>query len=274
VERCQREQIAVLQTSHDNDARPQEGYYLDLAKDASTWRIPPYRSVAFICAGITGLDSCRNNPEKTRIVNVKNTLRLVEMLLGRGSDVIYLSSNLVFDGSIPFQKPEAVPSPATEYGRQKAEVESRLLGTGGPVAIVRLTKVISPSLPLFGKWIEPLNRNEPIYPFSDVRFSPIPLDFVVECLLRIGYRHLRGIIQISNDRDITYEEAARFLADRLGADPELIKPISAVQRGIPRESCNTHTTLDISRLTEELQVKPPTVWEALDSLRGGRMGPE
>jgi len=263
VERSRREDIHVVQASRRKNAALERKYCLDLSEDQSTWRIPRCRTVAFICAGITSLESCRNNPEKSRIVNVTNTLLLVQKLIEQGSHVIYLSTNLVFDGSVPFQKPDAVASPTTEYGRQKAEVEGRLVDMGSQIAIVRLTKVVSPSMPLFGNWIRSLNSNQPINPFSDVRFSPVPVSFVTDCLVHIGCNEAAGIVQISNDRDITYEEAARFIAGRIGADPRLIEPIRARESGILTESYNPNTTLDTSRLTHELQMRPPSVWEAL-----------
>jgi dTDP-4-dehydrorhamnose reductase len=40
----------------------------------------------------------------------------------------------------------------------------------------------------------------------------------------------RGVFQLSGQRDITYADAARYLAERLNADPELVKAVSARSR--------------------------------------------
>ena len=51
-----------------------------------------------ICAAITNIVECENNPERTRKVNVLGTLELAKQFSKSGSCVVFLSSNEVFDG--------------------------------------------------------------------------------------------------------------------------------------------------------------------------------
>ena len=56
-----------------------------------------YKS-AIICAAITDIEECEKNPGRTRKVNVVGTVELVKQLSKKGTHVIFLSSNQVFDG--------------------------------------------------------------------------------------------------------------------------------------------------------------------------------
>ena len=106
---------------------------LDLSKDS--WEIPEH-DTAYICAGETSTLRCEENPEETRLVNVTNTIKLARRL----NNVVWLSSERVFDGATPYRKITDKLCPTTEYGRQKAETEKELLKMGATV--IRLSKVL------------------------------------------------------------------------------------------------------------------------------------
>ena len=84
------------------------------------------RRSACVCAAVARLAACAADPEGTAHINVTQTLALVDKLLARGIYVLFLSTNQVFDGSVP-QMPAGAPySPVSEYGRQKARTETAL----------------------------------------------------------------------------------------------------------------------------------------------------
>ena len=237
---------------------------LDLAGDLTSWETPGGVSIAYLCAAITSLERCRQNPEATRAVNVAATTRLAETLMRKGSFVVFLSSNLVFDGSVAQVNPAAPTNPRTEYGRQKAETERHLLQMGQQCGVVRLTKVIGAGNGLLAGWRETLLRGQPIRPFSDMVMAPIELDFAVEAIRAVGFMRSGGITQASALEDITYERAARHLADRIGAPAALIVPARAAASEFNFEWVPKHTTLDSSRLSKEFGLCPPQVWTALE----------
>jgi len=215
---------------------------LDLAADPEAWQLPDSVSAAFLTAARCSIDDCRSYPVETRLVNVERTVRLAEELTARGTFVVLLSTNQVFDGSVPFRKAGDVTCPITEYGRQKADVERAILGLGG--AVVRLTKVFAGIPPLLRTWAESIRDGRAIEPFADMVFSPVPMATVVEALVACGERREPGIVQVSGDCDISYAEAAMRLASRLGASSGLVRPASAAARGIDPASIPRHTTLD------------------------------
>jgi dTDP-4-dehydrorhamnose reductase len=249
----------VIRTSRKGGA---ESLALDLSGGVSSFRLPPDISLAYICAGATSIEECRVRPEQTRAVNVIATLQLAERMKRRGIFVVFLSSNLVFDGSVPHTKPNASTNPRVEYGRQKVEVEEGLLQHGEVCSIVRITKVLSPGNALFRGWRNAMLRGTMVRPFSDMVMAPVRLDFAAEALVMVGVGRIAGIVQISAAQDITYEQAARRIATAVGASQELIIPARANSVS-SLEWVPKNTTLDSSRLTAEFEIEEPDAWSAI-----------
>ncbi len=238
--------------------------YLDLGEGAGEWTCPWPVSVAFLCAGITDLDACRDDPEGTARVNVKGVAALAASLAALGAFVIYLSTNHVFNGNAARQPADAPYSPITEYGRQKAEAEGLLLALGDRACVVRFSKILAPGAPLLAKWVEALRADRVIQPFSDAVMAPVPLSFAVEALLAIAAKRTPGVFQVSAPDDITYAEAASSIARKLGVSDALVQPM----RSDASEPFPSHTTLDTARLRGELGMEPPAAEAALDSTLG------
>ena len=183
-----------------------------------------------------------------------------------GAFVIFPSTSLVFDGSVPLRKATDETCPLTEYGRQKAMAEAQLQSHNGLLAVVRLTKVLWPDMPLLKEWVQLLTEGEPIHPFSNMVVAPLSIDFAVDVLALISKNRAPGITQASGPRDISYDDVARHIATRVGASQDLVQPVTADQAGIDIEAIPPNTTLDTTRLRLEYHKEPPNVWSTLDSV--------
>ncbi|MDD5656193.1 MAG: sugar nucleotide-binding protein [Elusimicrobia bacterium] len=239
--------------------------FLELGRGVEGWRPPRPARVAHLLSAQASLELCRRDPAGTRLVNVEAVCALAESLRRQGCFVVLPSTNLVFDGTRAFARPQDPPRPATEYGRQKAEAERRLLAPGGGAAVVRLGKVLAPGLALWKSWIEALRRGEVIRPFRDMVMAPVTAALAAEVLERVAEAGRAGVFQFCASRDVTYAEAALRLARRLGADPRLVEPVSAQAAGW-RDAVAAHATMDCSRLREEFGVSPPDPEQAVDAL--------
>jgi len=253
-----------LATTHRVDTISDRRIFLDLTDGASELHPPDGVAVAVICSAITSIERCRLHPDETARFNVNNTLKVAKSIISNGTFVIFLSTNLVYDGSIAFRKAEDPVCPHTEYGRQKAEVEKQLLALGNLASVVRFTKVIGPEDTLLRAWIHSLQNQQTIHPFSDMVMSPISLAFAVGVIDRVANSRLPGIFQVSGSEDITYEEAARYIARRMSRNQDLVEPIRSSEAGLPFVSAPAHTTLDITRLHADLGLETPCVWSTLE----------
>tara|TARA_B100000315_G_C14590665_1_gene595552 strand:+ start:1564 stop:2490 length:927 start_codon:yes stop_codon:yes gene_type:complete len=254
----------VIGTTKRREYETDHCIYLDLSEDVEKWQCPSPVSIAIVCAGVTKIEECRYKPAESYNINVKGVYHLVKKLVEQGAFVVFLSTNQVFDGSSPFSLPDDLVSPATEYGRQKAEVERQIIRFEDSVAIVRFTKILSPTFSLFSKWSKMLREGKAIHPFSNMYMSPLSLSCAVDVLCLLGKRRLSGILQVSGNSDISYSDAALFGAKKLKVNPMLVKPIEALKPKDYKEHLQKHTTLNIDRLRAALGIEPPDVWWTLE----------
>jgi dTDP-4-dehydrorhamnose reductase len=244
--------------------------FLDLAAPLGEWEPPEGTTAACIAAGVARLAACAADPDGSAAVNVTGTLALVERLLARDVHVVFLSSDKVFDGTVPHVPAAAPACPTSEYGRQKARTEHVLkthLERGAAVAILRLAKVLPAGAPLFTGWAQALSAGRRVRAFDDMTLAPVPVRIVVEAIAALMRDRRRGIFQLSGPADATYAEAARHLAVRLGADPRLVDGISAAGE-MPAGAASQHTTLDSAALREAYGLAVPGVWETVEAAAG------
>jgi dTDP-4-dehydrorhamnose reductase len=137
------------------------------------------------------------------------------------------------------------------------------MGAGAPVAILRLSKVVSPGMALVAGWVDALIAGKPIRAFADMTMAPTPTALVVAAIAALMADRRAGIFQLTGPRDVAYAEVGRFLARRLGADAALVAEGSAREAGLPPGANPPHTTLDSRRLAELYGLEVPDAWEVI-----------
>ena len=260
-------QRPVVVTTRRRDRVGADRTLLDLEGDLSRWDPPPGVTAAIICAAVARPADCAADPAMSARINITGTLALAERLIARGVYLLFLSACRVFDGLAPNMRADAPTAPVSEYGKQKARTEAALraqIARGAPVGILRLAKVVSPQNSLLNDWVATLTAGKPIRPFHDMTMAPAPMNAVVRAIEALMADRATGVFQLSGPRDVTYEEVGRFLAERLGVDPELVVPSSVKKAGLP--IAPVHTTLDSSALRERYGIVVPDAWEVLDAV--------
>ena len=227
----------------------------------SPWGAPSMETV-FLCAAMSRQAACRADPAGAARVNRDAPTQLAQAAAAVGGRAVFLSSSAVFDGARPLRPADDPPCPLNDYGRLKAAAEAGVLHTPGG-AVVRLTKVLHPAAPLFCGWRDALIGGGRIQAFSDLRLAPVALDQVVEALILVATSGQAGVFQISGAMDISYADAARHLARRLGLPADRVEAVSAAQAGVPACDRPTHTSMDASRLAA-LGYVPPDPFAVLD----------
>ena len=86
--------------------------------------LPAGLQAAFLCAWHGGVAESASDPQGARRTNVEGTLELVGRLSEAATNVVFLSTSLVFSGSNT--SAHAPLSPCCVYGEQKAAVEAGL----------------------------------------------------------------------------------------------------------------------------------------------------
>jgi len=241
-----------------------ETVFVDLASDESA--ALPDTDAMVICAAMAQFAECRTDPELARRVNVTKPLELAARILSNGGRILLLSTSAVFDCLSPLRKPDAPRSPRAVYGKLKAEAEIRLLNCGAGASVLRLTKVLRPDSGILAAWVETLGLGQTVEAFEDHRFCPLPLHAVIDAIIAILEAGEDGIFQVSGAADISYGDAARLIAARIGVPTVRVTGVRAVDRGIPESEVTPYTSLDSGRLAALTGFVPPQPFAVIDKV--------
>lgn len=259
VEALRRRGSAVTATTRRTES---QGIFLDLASEIDFSRLPQEPRVVYLCAAITSIAFCEEKKDLAHQVNVEAILALGRWFLEHGSFVVFLSSNAVFDCEADFIPENSPYSYTNEYGHQKAAAESgllRLAGQSQRLAIVRLSKVVTPGEGVFGRFLKCLLAGESCEAFDDVLISPISLPYVVKSLLKIADSRTGGVFHLGNKVEVSYVEFARLMAQRLGHSGNQVEEVNSQEKGVAVRFRPKHPSLAMTGSTLALGLEPESI---------------
>lgn len=171
-----------------------------------------------IAAAAPNIAYCQGNPGLAYQVNVLGTLELARQVAERGMQVIWFSSDYVFNGVDGDYADDAPLCPNTEYGRQKAEVELRLPELTDNYLILRLSKTYGlkkNDATLLDEIASKLRGGQLLRAAHDQRFAPTLIDDVVQLVHLLQQRRARGLYNLCCPQSWSRFEVARLLAEKL-----------------------------------------------------------
>ncbi len=139
----QDDRFELVASSRGSNRNPvQEGYrYVELdlcERDSLQSRLEEIQPDVIINTAAQGnVDICERDPEESAKINVGAVRDLLEYCEKHQVHLVHLSTDFVFDGSDGPYDEKDLPSPLSEYGRQKVESENLLLNASCPTTIVR-----------------------------------------------------------------------------------------------------------------------------------------
>ncbi|MGJ4945720.1 sugar nucleotide-binding protein [Bradyrhizobium sp. HKCCYLS1011] len=235
------------------------------------FRAPAGIDYAFLIAAATNYDRCEKDP-MARVINVELIPRTIASLLKQGLFVTYISTNSVFGGERPWPQEDDPHQPGIAYAQQKSDSEAVVrraaerLNATDRLNIVRLTKIMNAGVSPLPAWFAAWEKGQPIEPFSDLTFAPMSVRFVGEALARIGEQRVPGNLHLSGAENVNYVDFAHKLANRLGVDASLIRPSTAVEKGINIPFKPTYSGLGMRRTTQLCGIPPQPLDDLIEDL--------
>lgn len=178
-------------------------------------------------AAVTNVQTAFENPDVARSVNVAATAHLVELASQLGSRLVYVSTDLVFDGKTGNYKETDAPFPLSVYGQTKLEGERFILKYPGGV-IARLPLMYG--LPdvmratTFRNQLQSIRDGQPLRLFEDEFRSPLWLDDAAEALITIAQSTIIGLLHVAGPQRLSRLDMGRIMAMALHCEESLLIP--------------------------------------------------
>ncbi|MEU4707897.1 sugar nucleotide-binding protein [Nocardia salmonicida] len=188
-------------------------------------------------AGVVDLGAAQRDPTAAYAANVAPMVPLLEAVDDTGAELVYLSTDNVFDGTADHYDESATRTPINVYGETKVAAEDLVLAHERHL-VVRLPLVYGRS-PLSNKFLARFAAPE-IQARTDIVCNPLYLPSLAPALEQLtdesGVVHLAGAETLSRYDLMTrvrdhLDAPARIVAtDRFSAAPDCPRPLRLVMR--------------------------------------------
>jgi len=187
------------------------------------------------CAAMTNVDACERDPARAYAANAALTRELVRALPARCL-AVYISTDSVFSGDVPFATEDDAPGPRTIYGRSKLEGEQGVVQATDHHLIVRTNFYgwSSGRKTTSGEWLyRALAEQQPVTLFTDVFFTPIYVVDLAQRLVRLLAADAQGIVHIGGRERLSKHEFGRLMAELGGFGMDRVRTGSVKDAPLP-----------------------------------------
>lgn len=183
-------------------------------------------------AGATDVDGCekeRGLGEQSPVwcLNVAATGYIVEACQRTGKNLLYISTDFVFDGTKNEYRENDIPHPLSWYAITKYEGEKRVATLGDKGLIVRITapyRAQNPTKPDFvHRIISVLKEHKAVTSPTDQIFVPTFIDDIAQALKALIELKSSGVYHVVGSQALSPYEAAVKVAKTFSLETSLIK---------------------------------------------------
>lgn len=229
-------------------------------------------TVLIHCAAMSRSPRCEVEPELASLWNTQVPVRLAR-LFSRAGRMVFLSTDLVFDGRQGWYRESDAVNPLSHYARTKVAAEEGVLASGGNL-VVRTSLNHGRSPTGDRGFNEEMRRawesGRTLKLFTDEFRTPIAAEVTARALWTLAAGEVAGIVHVAGSERLSRWEIGRLLAETL---PGLACPMEAGSlreyQGAPR---SPDTSLDTGRARALLGYALPAYSEWLRT-QVGRTAP-
>jgi dTDP-4-dehydrorhamnose reductase len=222
--------------------------------------------VVLHAAALARVADCWRELKTAWNINVAGTATLARLSADVGARLVFVSTDLVFDGERAPYREDDSPCPVSVYGQTKRSAEESVL-TAQRSAVVRIGLLYGPSLhgrpSFYDEQATALRSGRPVTLFRDEWRTPLHLTTAARALIAVTMSDFNGLLHIGGPERLSRLEMGWRLAAFLGADPSSIvatdRATAPASEPRPRD-----VSLDSSRWRAAFRGVPwPTFEEAL-----------
>jgi dTDP-4-dehydrorhamnose reductase len=176
--------------------------------------------VVLHAAALAKVGDCHRDPHLARRVNADATAQLSNLCCQSGARLVYISTDLVFDGKKGRYCEQDEPSPLSVYSRTKLDAEGSVLSSPKGV-VARMSLLYGPSqtgrTSFFDEQIDAFFAKRPVRLFVDEWRTPLDLPTAAARLLVLALSGQTGLFHLGGQERLSRWEMGRLVATCLGA---------------------------------------------------------
>ncbi len=182
----------------------------------------------FLTAALTHVDYCEDHPDEAFAINVEGPTAVAEAGRALGAQVVFYSTEYVFDGKAgPYDEDDA-PSPLSVYGQSKLAAEREICDIVENALILRTAVVFgwdSNSKNFAMQVYRRVRAGESMTIPMDQLGNPTLAEYLAEMSIALARRGVRGIVNVVGKDRIARSDFARALVKLYEGSPELVVPV-------------------------------------------------
>ncbi len=270
--RCQ---VTVTYFSHPCAPEATFGTKLDLGDVPSISDLLDHvkPDVIIHLAALTDPDRCEQEPDLAFRVNFEATHELASLAQRLGARFVFVSTDLVFDGTKGLYTEEDTPRPLSIYGVSKLRAEEAALGTCSDALILRSSLIYGFGSPVsktfLVRLLERLARGEPMQVFTDQKRNPILVNDLAEAIVSAAEKDLSGLYHVGGAEIVSRYDFGQKVCEVFGCDKSLLVPVRMDEFAYLAER-PLDSTLSTSKFRSRAGFFPCRVVEGLERIKQSR----
>ncbi|MBC8204505.1 SDR family oxidoreductase [bacterium] len=217
-------------------------------------------------AAVSSISGCEKDPKLTEEVNYRASAQLAAFCVRKDIRLIYLSSDMVFNGVKGNYSEDDEPHPINQYGKSKYSAEEAIKGICQNYVIARLNLVYGKGDAVKKSFTDELliaNWSGKSYPvFKDQVRSPISLNAATRAIRELAEGNFEGVYHLGGLEPINRLDFAKKFISMFHLVPEIIE-----EADVPEELQGIYpmnTSFDVSKAKGDLKTVLMTIEEGLD----------
>jgi dTDP-4-dehydrorhamnose reductase len=180
-------------------------------------------------AAMANIADCYRDPVRAYRVNAEATRQLVGLCVADIARLIYVSTDLVFDGTQGNYQEDDLPRPLSFYGKSKLDGERAVIQHHG-MLVARLSWLVAAGTPqrphFLDQQIASLRQGQPIQLFTDEWRTPLGIETAAQALVTLAMTDISGVLHLGGTEKLSRYEMGCKLAQVLGVRQELVQAMN------------------------------------------------
>jgi len=228
----------------------------------------------FLTAALTHVDYCEDHPDEAFAINVDGPRAVAEAARSLDAQLVFYSTEYVFDGKAGPYDEEDPPSPLSVYGRSKLAAERAICDIVENALILRTTVLFgwdSNSTNFAMQVYRKVRAREQMTIPMDQFGNPTLAEYLAEMSLALAQLGVRGIVNVVGKDLVARSEFARALVKLYGGSPDLVVPVptESLKQKAPRPLRGGLRTEKLERIVDSKAMALDDALKRLGKQRDG-----